>query len=77
MKEISLIFFFLNIFQTELQSWDSWGLDESQGRNRVKQESPQPEPEIDFFQGMTPTIKKTTKVTKTFFFFNFKALLLL
>ncbi|CAE1247663.1 EBAG9 [Acanthosepion pharaonis] len=48
--------------ETELQSWDSWGLDESQGRNRVKQESPQPEPEIDFFQGMTPTIKKTTKI---------------
>lgn len=48
--------------EPELQPWDTWGIEESQGRNRGKQDSPQPEPEIDFFQGMTPTIKKTAKI---------------
>ena len=69
----------LNMFQLELESWDSWGADgdglgmnskSSQqnynGYNRYssnKQEPAELEPEPDFFEDMQPQYKKPAKVS--------------
>lgn len=56
-----------------MQSWDSWGADDasfsngpnSYGDSRYAQrpgQTPEDEPEIDFFQDMTPDFKKAAKV---------------
>uniref|UniRef100_A0A0L8HWM8 Receptor-binding cancer antigen expressed on SiSo cells n=1 Tax=Octopus bimaculoides TaxID=37653 RepID=A0A0L8HWM8_OCTBM len=48
----------------ELQPWESWEMEDSEyksSRNRNKSENGEQEPDIDFFQDMTPKIKKTAK----------------
>ncbi|XP_052831896.1 receptor-binding cancer antigen expressed on SiSo cells isoform X2 [Octopus bimaculoides] len=49
----------------ELQPWESWEMEDSEyksSRNRNKSENGEQEPDIDFFQDMTPKIKKTAKI---------------
>lgn len=70
----SVLIIDLDVFQIELESWDNWGL-EDQGHPRHpmdpnakttyrgnKPPEPEAEPEIDFFSGMTPEVKKNPKV---------------
>ncbi|GAB1603862.1 receptor-binding cancer antigen expressed on SiSo cells-like [Argonauta hians] len=47
--------------ETELQPWESWGVDGGDFKSGHQPEE-EAEADIDFFQDMTPQIKKTTKI---------------
>ncbi|XP_071104255.1 receptor-binding cancer antigen expressed on SiSo cells-like [Haliotis cracherodii] len=63
--------------ETELQSWDSWGIDDTSRKSHTghmaghvtasnyrqkRLSEPEPEPEIDYFQDLTPDFKKAPKI---------------
>ena len=88
MYNVHFVYIFC-LFQSELQPWDSWDADDKQrnsanGRRfphvNQRQTSQEEEPEPNYFEDMTPKIKKQKKVLSILKFnliFNLRTLKIL